>query len=120
MADDDGLSLLDRLNIVDLGAEESRRNGEAPWSSTDRTELASHPAFVAMTQRAFEMGQVQHCPVHEEESDWVHRQDLDRDQDDEREAGYRAALRDVASKRIKNVQAGRRLRGRVGRKVGKK
>jgi hypothetical protein len=120
MANDDGLSLLDRLNIVDLGAEESRRHGEAPWSSTDRAALASHPAFIAMTQRAFEMGRVQHCPVHEEESDWVHRQDLDQDQDEEREAGYRAALKDMAKKRNRNAAGGRRLRGRVGRKVGKK
>jgi hypothetical protein len=118
MANDDGLSLLDRLNIVDLGAEESRRHGEAPWSSADRTALASHPAFVAMTQRAFEMGRTHHCPVHEEESDWVHRDDLD--QDEEREAGYRAALKDMAEKRGKNAAGGRRLRGRVGKQVGKK
>lgn len=103
MADDDGLSLLDRLNIVDLGAEESRRNGEAPWSNADRMALANHPAFVAMTQQAFKLGSERTAQEMEESDEYVHVDNI-RDEDDVRSEGYGAALEWVADM-IKSRQA---------------
>lgn len=100
-----GLSLLDLARLADEWREEYRR---VPDGVVCVGPIDSWPPFVAVCQRAFQMGAVSGQPDPDE---YVHRDDLE-DADDIRSEGYSAALKDVTDR--KRGRGRRLLKGRIG------